>query len=156
MNLDEVLDSLSQSFKNEEWFYEVGIGDFNRPTVYVHFMNREILSKIPNKIANFSINVHYAASKKSHKEICVEAPKPIVTYVPVPLDLDVDMSYLVQELERLEKSCGSNILQDIFYETHDGPNAVTNLSARFPDVRETLQKLYKMYGFDLIYEEMDG
>jgi hypothetical protein len=52
--------------------------------------------------------------------------------------------------------CGSNIMQDIFYEVHDKENAVTNLSAKFPDVRKSMEKLYAQYGFDLIYENMDG
>ncbi|CAM6004238.1 unnamed protein product [Sphagnum balticum] len=67
-----------------------------------------------------------------------------------------DTSLLTRELDRLEKQCGSNILQDIFYEIHDGKNAVTNLGAKYPEVRESLMDLYRAYGFDVIYNEMDG
>jgi hypothetical protein len=67
-----------------------------------------------------------------------------------------DIGVLARELDRLERICGSNILQDIFYEIHDGKNAVTNLSARYTDVRDSLKELYEEYGFDVIYEEMDG
>lgn len=67
-----------------------------------------------------------------------------------------DIGVLARELDRLERICGSNILQDIFYEIHDGKNAVTNLSARYPDVKDALTQLYDEYGFDVIYEEMDG
>lgn len=69
---------------------------------------------------------------------------------------DLSMRHLEDELDRLEKLCGSNSLQDIFYEIQDGKNAVTNLSARYPDVRTRLEKLYDQYGFDVIYENLDG
>lgn len=64
--------------------------------------------------------------------------------------------FLQNELEKLEKICGSFTLQDIFYEIQDGKNAVTNLSSRYPEVRQRMEKLYDMYGFDVIYEELDG
>jgi hypothetical protein len=69
---------------------------------------------------------------------------------------DLDINYLIKELDRLERICGSNHMQDIFYEVHDQDNAVTNLSSKFPDVRRRMESLYKKYGFDIIYEEMDG
>jgi hypothetical protein len=71
-------------------------------------------------------------------------------------DEDKSLSHLIAELDKLERQCGSNTLQDIFYEIHDGNNAVTEWSKRYPDVRKTLEKLYQQYGFDVIYEEMDG
>jgi hypothetical protein len=70
--------------------------------------------------------------------------------------LELSVRALTDELDRLEKLCGSNILQDIFYEVHDQKNAVTNLSARYPEVRTRIQKLYDKYGFNAIYEELDG
>jgi hypothetical protein len=70
--------------------------------------------------------------------------------------LELSVRALTDELDRIERSCGSNVLQDIFYEVHDGTNAVTNLSARYPEVRQRVQKLYDKYGFDTIYEELDG
>lgn len=71
-------------------------------------------------------------------------------------DDEKSIRYLQNELEKLEKICGSYTLQDIFYEVQDGKNAVTNLSARYPEVRQRMEKLYEMYGFDVIYEELDG
>jgi hypothetical protein len=71
-------------------------------------------------------------------------------------ELELSVRALTDEIDRLERICGSNILQDIFYEIQDGKNAVTNLSAKFPEVRTRMQKLYDKYGFDIIYEELDG
>ena len=78
-----------------------------------------------------------------------------------PIEEEKSLRHLQNELERLEKICGSYSLQDIFYEVHDanltsGRNTVTNLSARYPEVRKALDKLYDQYGFDVIYEELDG
>lgn len=69
---------------------------------------------------------------------------------------DKSLLHLQNELFRLEKICGSHTLQDVFYEIHDGRNAVTNLSDRYPEVRKPLERLYKEYGFDVVYEELDG
>lgn len=160
MNINEVLDSLRQSFQDKKWYYDVGLDDFNRPTVYVHFMNHEVLSAVPNRVGDYDVNVHYAAYKLVGRESYVQdLSAHNIKHMPddtEPEIEEVDMAALVKELDRLERLCGSNILQDIFYETHDGPNAVTNLSMRFPDVREAVQKLYKVYGFDVIYDELDG
>lgn len=70
--------------------------------------------------------------------------------------LELSVRALTDELDKLERLCGSNILQDIFYEVHDKGNAVTNLSAKFPEVRQRMEKLHDKYGFDIIYEELDG
>ena len=64
--------------------------------------------------------------------------------------------HLQNELTRLEKVCGSFTLQDIFYEIQDGKNAVTNLSSRYPEVHQAMKRLFDEYGFDVIYEELDG
>jgi hypothetical protein len=72
------------------------------------------------------------------------------------VDEEKSLRHLQNELDRLEKVCGSYSLQDIFYEVQDGKNAVTNMSERYPDVRKSMEKLYKQYGFNVIYEELDG
>jgi len=69
---------------------------------------------------------------------------------------ELSIRHLENELDRLERLCGSNTLQDIFYEIKDAHNAVTNLSARYPEVRKALERLYDQYGFDVIYENLDG
>ena len=68
---------------------------------------------------------------------------------------DDNLSYeLCNELSSLKTICGGNILSDIFYEIHDGKNAITNLSTKFPDVRNSMEKLYDKFGFDIIYEQL--
>lgn len=67
-----------------------------------------------------------------------------------------NLDELGRELDRLERQCGPNILFDIFFEIHDGKNAVTNLGTKFPDVHRVMQGLYHEYGFDPIYNELEG
>lgn len=170
MNVNDVLTYLSHTFRGRDWFYDTGVDEYGRAIVYAHYMTATILADVPDSVQGIDVLVHFAASKNLSKDSYVKDSKPApfsvplsavkaVTVVSPPKDeteSEPDMAHLTQELDRLEKVCGSNILQDIFYETHDGVNAVTNLSARYPDVRESLQMLYKTYGFDLIYEELDG
>ena len=70
-------------------------------------------------------------------------------------ELELSVRVLTDELDRLEKLCGSNILGEIFFEEHDRENAVTNLSSKFPEVRKHIHRLYELYGFDTIYEELE-
>jgi hypothetical protein len=94
----------------------------------------------------------------------VKAPEPVIPDVIAELvdteeqerELELSVRALTDELDRLEKLCGTHILQEIFYEVHDGPNKVTNMSARYPVVQQGVKKLYDKYGFDTIYEELDG
>lgn len=69
--------------------------------------------------------------------------------------LELSVHVLTDELSRLEKSCGTNILGEIFFEIHDKCNAITNLSVKYPEVRFVLEKLYNQYGFDPIYKELE-
>lgn len=69
--------------------------------------------------------------------------------------LELSVQILTDELDRLERICGTNILGEIFFECHDKNNAVTNLSIKFPEVRRAMDKLYDQYGFDLLYDELE-
>ena len=165
MNINEALDQLRQSFSEYDWFSDVGLDEYKRPVIYAKRINKEVLSVVPDKIGDFYVYVHFASFKTATREAFVEdksrtrlfvAPKAVQVEPEKEDEVPPDMAFLTTELDRLERVCGSNILQDIFYETHDGSNAVTNLSARYPDVKEGVQRLYKMYGFDVVYEELDG
>lgn len=181
MTLAQAIDSLAAQFKGKEWFFEVDADQYGRPVVYVHFHNYATLHDIPDYVGGHQVLVHFAASKTAKRDQFVEnqnkpklpeyKPLPVEAADNLPFELtngivdvtddaelveDKSVQYLVSELTKLEKQVGSNILQDIFYETHDGRNAVTQLSAKFPEAAAKMQKLYKMYGFDVIYEELDG
>lgn len=158
---------LRDKFSDREWFDSVGHDEYKRLTVYVKYMNLDVLTEIPLQLEGSHVLVAFATSKRVVAEDFKRQP---VTTAPLPQEELPDLfsadeddkviestDELCAELDRLEKICGSNCLQDIFYEIHDGPNnSVTNLSARYPEVKDRMSTLYDEYGFDLIYEELDG
>lgn len=174
-------EELQAEFSGRPWFHSVGRDQYNRLVVYTNFMCHETLHDIPDKVAGIQVLVHFASSKTATREQFTNvSPSAIQSFVSAAekaqangIDTGVgqaaedvtefaelmdegSLRHLTDELDRLEKQCGSNILQDIFYEIHDKHNAVTNLSAKFPEVRRGLEKLFNQYGFDVIYEELDG
>lgn len=173
-NVETVADAmvrLSETYKGKDWFAEVDRDQYGRIVVYVKYMNHETLHDIPDFAGGRQVLVHFIASKTATRDQFVDHGTVPVKVAPTPVvEQDEDnvsdveeqksLQYLQKELDRLEKICGSNTLQDIFYECHDEDmspgSAVTNLSARYPEVRERIEKLYDMYGFDVIYEELDG
>lgn len=162
MENTNVLDQLRNSFKDKEWFYDVGVGEFGKHIVYVKFMNLEVLTAVPDSVAGTPVYVHYASSLKLDKnQFVTDTTKPVSNFQPKITWIDdedepaLDLSKLTDELDRLEDICGPNILQDIFYESHDKHNAITNLSSKYPAVRSAMDLLYEEYGFDVIYGEME-
>jgi hypothetical protein len=160
---------LQEQFVGRPWFHSVGRDQFNRLVVYTNFMCHETLHDIPDRVDGIQVLVHFAASKLATREQftnndrednlpipLVTIPQPAIEIVDVTEFAEDDLSELTAELDALERLCGSNILQEIFYEIHDGVNAVTNLSPRFPDVHRRMKALYTDFGFDVIYEELDG
>jgi hypothetical protein len=169
---DQPYAELHERFANKDWFHSVGFDKYHRLVVYVKYMCDETTNGIPQQLGGVRILVHFAGSKNIKKELYAhKGYKPKEVFVSEAVedlgdsdDIDfieepntpLDLRELIDELVRLEKMSGSNIMQDIFYEVHDGVNAVTNLSSKFPEVRQGMEKLYHQYGFDLIYENMDG
>lgn len=171
--MDEREKILTDMFKDRDWFDSVGYDQYGRVVVYVKYMCHETLYDIPDTCEGKQVLSHFASSKNATREQFTNTQKPATLPVVTPapklelvdepeieeLDssfLETDLSELCKALDKLERICGSNCLQDIFYEVHDGKNAVTNLSVKYPEVRAKLEQLYDEYGFDVIYEELDG
>lgn len=182
--MQESVDALKKMLSQYDWFYDV-CAENNRLVVYVHRMSRNIQETVPMAMMGNQVVVHFASSKLARSDQFTTNGSQIPLSNPLPSafiavakavasneadvgfgqmfdDLEdaetsgASLTELTKELDRLEKICGSNTLQDIFYEIHDGKNAVTNNSSRYPDVRDSLLNLYRVYGFDVIYEELDG
>ena len=161
---------LKEQFQNRDWFHSVGQDQYGRYVVYVHYMNTETLRDIPDSLGGKQVLCHFAASFLATSGQFITGrfvttqtnnePFNFISDVTDDAELvddePLDEKLLIKDLIRLERICGSNIMQDIFYEVHDKHNAVTNLSVKFPDVRASMETLYQKYGFDLIYENMDG
>ncbi len=131
--------------KNQDWFHDIGVDEYNRPVVYVHYMTMDNISYIQKHCGN--VLVYFSGSLLcKNKYGCKIDLEPITEKDP--------LNNLIAKLSRLETLCSKNILQDIFYEIHDGRNAVTNLSSSFLEVRKELEELYNVYGFDILYENL--
>lgn len=148
------LNNLKNALKDKIWFYDTGIDEYDRPVVYVHLMNSSIfkeLSEVSKQFLETSPCIHYASSSLLERSKYVNEINLIKNLPNSIYTLD----FLFHELNKLKDVCGLNILSDIFYEVHDGQNAITNLSAKFPEVKDSLDKLYAEYGFDLIYNYLE-
>lgn len=179
------LEQLSQMCKGKDWFYDISSDELGRVVVYVKFMNLEVLTTIPDMVGDKQIVVHFLSSLTANRDSftnnlssstkpwselkskmppeqqarvadAVKKELDIIEEALGPVSDEQSIRHLQDELDHLEKQCGSYTLQDIFYEIQDGKNAVTNMSARYPEVRKGLEKLFDQYGFDVIYEELDG
>ncbi len=162
MDLNQSIQHLSEKFKGKDWFFDVGVDQYDRLVIYTKFMNNETLYEVPDRVDGIQVLVHLAASKTANKEQfatvfnknlpTLQEGFDSISDVEVP---SANLSNLCQELDRLEKLCGSNVLESIFYEEHDGENCITNLSNKYPEVRKTIHNLYDQYGFDVIYDELE-
>lgn len=134
MDINQVISILRNRLNNEKWFSDIKAEDHNKIIVYTHWQNMDILQIIPEFISGYHICVHFAPNKKYSikQEKC-------------------SADYLRNDMLNLISICGLNILESIFYECHDKKNAITNLSSKFPQVREKMDKLYDKYGFDMIF-----
>lgn len=169
--MDERVEELTNMFKDRDWFHSVGYEQYGRVVVYVKYSCHETLYDIPDHCQGKQVLVHFAASLLSTADQFKTTQTPPIPKLELVEEddveelpssfLELDLDDLCKRLDKLERTCGSNALQDIFYEVHDnrltnGRDTVTNLSAKYPEVREAMEKLYDEYGFDVIYEELDG
>lgn len=159
MDLQTAIHSLSQDLKNEDWFFDISIVR-NELVVYTHWMDTEVMKKVPSHIDKHRVLLHFASSKclKDYKippeQLDAQGYSPEELSEIIPLYKSSNTK-LTNDLDRLEKICGTHVLGDIFFEAHDGKNAVTNWSARYPEVRKEMDRLLEEYGFDVIYEEIE-
>jgi hypothetical protein len=169
--IPESLNDFVSSLDQYDWFADAELDEMGRFVVYVNSFNFALISKIPDYVSGYRVLFHFAASQPDkpllkHDEVIELADDDIEilgsdakwhSSSDDELREPCDLEYveLISELDRLETLCGSNILQDIFFESHDKHNAVTNLSVKFPDIRKSMDALYAKYGFDVIYDQLD-
>jgi len=172
--MQEGLKELEVLLDPYDWFYEVE-AEARRYVVYVTYGCSEQNKIIPDMMHGKQVVMHFACAKNISREQFLTPAKsynqvfvtPDVSGSVTQEDLESCISQLqdvqvpnldnlCNELDRLERQVGSNILQDIFYECHDGKNAVTSLGDKYPEVKAAMIGLYDEYGFDTIYEELDG
>jgi len=165
MNFNEKFDELSNQLKTRDWFYDISRDKYGRVVVYALWMSGDILSEVPHTLCGKQVLLHFANIRKEedHKMVSLsdlhindyEEDREAKEAVVETTDEITSLSELTNKLDKLEKICGTNTLGDIFFESHDGKNAVTNWSAKFPDIRKDMDKLLNKFGFDVLYEELE-
>jgi hypothetical protein len=165
MQKEQIVSWLTQVCGGKDWFHSVGLDRYNRPVVYVHYMNADIIRFVPDwaedgsqVLCHFASSITKTAADFLDKPQQHKLPIPKLSLVSAqPQGKEFSITLIIgDELDRLEILCGSDTLQDIFYEIKDGENAITNLSVKFPQVRRKLENLYDKYGFDPIYEQLNS
>lgn len=160
MNQD--IQELVSMFSSFDWFHSCGLDSQGRPVVYVKDMSLKILTSVPSKINDKQVLVHFAVSVTANADdfksnnTLPSLTKPTFVENESSVEESLDYSHLIKELDNLESHCDANTLLDIFFETHDGDNAITNFSSKFPEVRKVMEDLYNTYGFDVIFNELDS
>ena len=146
---------------------------YNSIVAYVKYQSAEIEKSVPQKIDGFDVRAHFLASlcEEKDKFVTTQSSISLPSYVPltslpgftvatdVVLEDEVVTTLaldLHNELWKLRRVCGADNLTDIFYEVHDGTNALTSVSQGYPEVRTKVQELYNEFGFDVLFEELDS
>lgn len=161
-NMNEAITELIKVCKDYDWFYDVDSKQ-DKLIVYVTKMGMDVFKAVPDTINNKQVLIHYAGSKTAQLSDFVNSniPIPLTKSLPeieelseeyVVMEQEEDFQVLVEELLRLEKICGKNVLQSLFFEIHDGDDAITNLSDKFPVAYISMKKLYDKYGYDVLYD----
>jgi hypothetical protein len=178
-NSDFDLDWLQTLCANQDWYVGVEQVPYQRYVVYAEYIDSQVLRFVPDLTpSGKQVLCHFAASSKDSKtqylnkvENSFALRKFVESSLPVDKNeveideiadtpeqeeaLELNVRLLTDELDRLEKICGTNILGEIFFEVHDKENAVTNLGSKYPEVKQRMQKLYDQFGFDILYGELE-
>lgn len=152
---------LSVMLQGKDWFHSIGEDSYGRHIVYTKYMDLDVINEVPDIWGDKKVLLYFAPAESDYKD---SYKNPLanngllnISSISDELaeDLELDKDLLIQELNKMKQECGSNIVQDLFYEVHDGKNAITNLSSKFPELRKSVEKLYEEYGFDVIYQEIE-
>lgn len=149
--------NLIEQIKDCDWFCGSGKDDYNRHVIYVNKMNLEILLSLPNECDNVQVLCHYYNSFVIDSSKYVEKidSEPQNYVVEDSIESKFQKDEIKYHVGLLLEKYGVNTVQDIFYEIHDGGNAVTNLSAIFPELKEKMMDLYRKFGFNPLYKEIE-
>lgn len=141
--------NLDNSIVNSDWFDSIEIIN-NKILVYVKEMSLDILQAIPQKIDGKPVFVHFLSSKNVSIDHYVDKKDFGST-----TQSGSEYQMLHCELSDMRKLCDYSSILDIFYEIHDGDNAITSFSEEYPMIKESMKVLYNKYGFDPIFKEIN-
>lgn len=157
LTTDTIENFLINKFNKYDWFHSVGQDQYKRTVLYVKYLNSEVL--LETKDLDRNILIHFSESFLAFSEdytINASASKIPVLASVINSTIELDEIDIHEELWNLQRICGRDNLENIFYEVHDGDDAVTSLSSEFPEVRVAMEVLYNNAGFDVLFEELDS
>lgn len=168
-SMEDAIHRLHVLLHGREWYAGKVLANpnlHNSIIAYVKYNTLEIEEAVPRLMEGYDVRVHFAGSlgesAKPNTTLGVFnpsalAPQPVVA-APEPSSDDFMLAPagdIHNALWNLRRACGRENLENIFYEIHDGTNALTCVSKEFPEVRTKLQTLYDEFGFDILFEEID-
>ncbi len=143
--MDHQLQKLKTLIENYDYCTDVQRDSFNRLVVYTNDMKTAMVS-LPDYIDNEQVLVHFASSMdlgdKYRKTLSSDKEE------------DLSMELLAKELEKMSQSCTWEVLTAIFFEVHDKENAVSGYSKAFSSTYKSMERLYNLYGYDVLAEEL--
>lgn len=155
--MDNTSQYLTEQFSKEVWFDSIDKDKFGRHVVYAKYMNAFIMQSVPVEHEGNHILLHFAGSKAAeagkYTTITSLIPRILPEFIPAPVEEDPAKD-LTKELWSLKKICGEDTLANIFFEIHDGADAITSESESYPEVNKRLKALYDEYGFDVLFEQV--
>lgn len=173
LQLSEALEQLNQKMFYYDWYAKkVAVNTMlhNSIVVYAHRIDAAVYAAVPDKIGNWDVRVHFFASYNASADSFKVDPKSFTVskdavfspatiaqlkVVEPTIELTEEDFDVSEEVWQLSKQCGWDALEEIFYEIHDGPNAITERSKDFPGVAASIKELYDLVGFDVLAEEIE-
>lgn len=163
-NINDSMHALHAQLHGQPWYAgQVLLHPVSPRTMiaYVHYMGRDVDAAVPTVFEGYNVKMHFIGSL-SVLDTTIKKTFPQPAVAPeVKAALETEEAVLApagdlhNDLWKLRGVCGHSQLRDIFYEIHDGDDAVTNLSPDYPEVRAKLQSLYDTFGFDVLFEDLD-
>lgn len=153
-NIAQLTNILSQY----DWFDFIEQDEYGRYVVYSKYINNNVRSLVPSTVENKQLLLHFSAYAHAKPEVLYFGKTSTLNRLLNQLEdssLSSNDTYVVldQIMDELELMTDSfDRVEDIFYEIHDKQNAITNHSKNYPLVRSTLEKMYNMLGFDVLFD----
>src|ERR1035437_10538490 len=121
---------LALKLQHKPWLHSVGTDASGRIVVHGTYSDKDAEAEVPVTWEGKQVLVHYAGAKLATRgkfTNIVSLSQSVASTALVDINVeDLDLAYLINELDRLEKRCGVGTLAEIFFEIHDRENAVTD------------------------------
>jgi len=148
MQLDNIQDQLSQF----DWYHS-HVVEPRKVTIYVNYMNHNVLTAIPDKIGDKQTVLCFSSHVLAKADDYSFFPQ-VKKQEELGEQEDVTFDDL-KELDYIISVAGIENTLHLFYEIHDSDDNVTQVASAFPLEAKAMAKLYDKYGFDVLYDYLE-